>query len=87
MYVPLAHDPDVLFGLRVKDLVWPAAAALADLSVWRTWHTTEGLKVAVMSAMTSVGLLLAVTQIDETTLPEWIARWVLYWTRPRLYLP
>lgn len=87
VYLPLAHDPTVLFGLRLPDLVWVTAGFVSDLAIWRAWH--EWLfGVVVADGLVSLGaLVLAVARLEEASIPEWMVRSARFWLGSRLFLP
>ncbi|CAB1129238.1 protein of unknown function [Candidatus Hydrogenisulfobacillus filiaventi] len=50
--VPLAREPEVLWGLTVGDLIWPAAAVVVDVALWhwsRGWGNGRWLVVGAVS--------------------------------------
>ncbi len=87
VYVPLSREPEILFGLTLSDLVWFAAAAVADLGLWTEWRVKLSLRLVVMAAVWGLGTGLALIRIQEASLPEWFGRWVIYIVKPHLYLP
>lgn len=87
IYVPLAREPDILFGLRLSDIIWVGMAGAGDLAIWHGWMVAAGVKVAIMASVSLAGLGMALVRIEDATLPEWMMRLVRFCSMPRLYLP
>lgn len=87
VYIPLSREPEILFGLKLSDLLWVGAAGAADLGLWTRWTVALTLRILAIVGLSAAGLLLGLVRIHEASLPEWLVRWALFWLRPRLYLP
>ncbi|MCL5116389.1 MAG: hypothetical protein M1272_04500 [Firmicutes bacterium] len=87
VFLPLSHEPEVLFGLRFSDLLWLMGAAAADVGIWRGLRLWPDLRVACLGTISGIGVVLAVARVEDASLPAWIARGVRFWVTPRLFLP
>ncbi len=87
IYVPLTSEPEVLFGLRLSQLPWLAGSGLADVAVWHGWEFSITGRLVAMASLAVMGILLATARIQDVTLPEWFARYVMFRLKPHLYLP
>lgn len=87
VYMPLSREPDILFGLRVSDLMWVAASAAADLAIWHQSWADLTIRIGIMSILSAAGMALAAAKIEGDTLAQWLVRWIRFRITPRLYLP
>ncbi|PSR21268.1 MAG: hypothetical protein C7B45_11640 [Sulfobacillus acidophilus] len=87
VFVPLSHEPEVLFGLTLADLVWPAASILATLVIWHDAQIDVSVRLAFSALVMAAGMTLAKVRIEEVSLPQWATRIALFCLKPRLYLP
>lgn len=87
VYMPLSREPEVLFGLRLADLLWVLAASVIDLVAWRGLHHWLVTAAAVITVASALGVALAIVRVEDRSLPEWIGRAIRYGLSPRLYLP
>lgn len=85
--MPLSREPEILFGLRLMDLIWVMAAAVGDLASWHTIRGSWTLRIMVMVGIALIGLILALVRISDATLPEWGLRYARYLLSPHLFLP
>lgn len=85
--IPLTREPEILFGLRISDLIWIMAAVVSDLALWHGLRTVVAERLAFMALASAGGLGMAVIRLHEASLPEWIVRWARFWLSPHLYLP
>ncbi len=85
--IPLASQPDVLFGLKLTDIVWLLLAAAGDLAIWHGLRHGIMLRWAGWIGVTSCGMGFAVVRVDDIPLAQWLGQWLRFWLSPRLYLP
>jgi hypothetical protein len=87
VFMPLSREPEVLFGLKLSDLIWPTISSLTSLAVWHADKLGLSARLTVITMTMATGLVLAKARIEEASLPQWAMRFLLFWTRTRLYLP
>ncbi|MCY0897665.1 MAG: hypothetical protein OWU33_01805 [Firmicutes bacterium] len=85
--IPLSSQPDVLFGLKLTDIVWLLLAAVGDLAIWHALRHWVTLRWVGWIGVTSYGIGFAVVRVDDITLAQWLGQWLHFWLSPRLYLP
>ncbi len=85
--VPLDTDPPILGGMRLQDLIWPAAAIALDIAVWhqREWPST--MVYVLCTAILGVGFALAGVRVESRSLPQWVGIIAGFIIRPKHYLP
>lgn len=86
--VPLARQPEVLWGLTAGDLIWPAAAAVADLALWH-WIRPYGevFRWTAVAVVAACGAYPAWGRIDGQRPPAFVWRWIRYRLGANRYLP
>lgn len=87
VFVPLSREPEIVFGLKLSDIVWPAASAVVGLAIWHGWKVAPSVRLSVILPALAGGLGLAIVRIEETSLPQWMVRLMLFWIKDRLFLP
>lgn len=84
--VPLAREPEILFGLRLTDLIWLAVAAAGDLAVWR--HTPGlTLKAALVAGISGSGLAGGLGRIEGVPVFRFLLRVGRFVLGPRVFIP
>jgi hypothetical protein len=84
--LPLAREPEILFGLRLSDIPWLVAGITLDLWVWHELRPliARGVGIGGISLMAAV---LTWGRFDESSFPQWIWRMLFFLCSPRRYLP
>ncbi len=85
--VPLTADPPILGGMRLQDLVWPVAAIVVDMMMWRHGGWTNVMAYIARTLILSLGFLVAMIRIQTRSLPEWAVIIANFLIQPRRYLP
>lgn len=85
--IPLGREPEVLFGLKLSDLIWIAASATVDLAVWHGSHHVSPVAWVALGAASVSGVAMATVRYSNVSLPQWIWRWARFYLAPRLFLP
>lgn len=86
--LPLARDPDLLWGLSAADVLWPLAGAAVDLGVWKlAGHRHPFVTAIACGGLGAIALGLAWIRVEGRKVPQWTALAVGFWLRPHLYLP
>jgi hypothetical protein len=86
VFLPLASEPDILFGLHVEDLLWLALAGAGDLAVW---HRTTRIAIRVLldGVISGGGLAGGFLRIDGVSAVRFLFRVGRYWAGPRIFIP
>lgn len=84
--LPLSRDPEILWGLRLQDLMWIVMGAVADLGIW---HLPMAIKwrLAFLAMTSGISAGLAWIRISERTVPEWLGLLVWFYISPRSWVP
>lgn len=85
--IPLGREPEVLFGLKISDLIWIAGAAAVDMAVWHGSRHVSPPAWGALGAASLTGLALATVRHSDVSLPQWIWRWGRFYLSSRLFLP
>ncbi len=85
--VPLDTDPPILGGMRIQDLIWPAAAVGLDIVIWHQKDWSVSAVYTLCAVILIAGFVLAAVRIESRTLPQWAGIIVGFIFRPRRYLP
>lgn len=85
--VPLAREPAVLFGLRIRDTIWVLAGVIGIILIWHDVPLGSIAKLILMGMVGASAMGLALIRIEEATVPEWSLRFIKFWISARLFLP
>ena len=85
--IPLGREPEVLFGLRLSDLIWTAGAATVDMAIWHGSHHVSPTAWAAIGTVSLAGLALATVRRQDVSLPQWMWRWGRFYLSSHLFLP
>ncbi|MHB1610271.1 MAG: hypothetical protein ACYCOU_14670 [Sulfobacillus sp.] len=83
--VPLSKEPVVLWGLRLKDLVWLAIGLAGDLLVW-PHHRRWADHWEAMAVLSSGGVIMAWARYQGLSVSEWGLLLLRHTVRPKLYI-
>ncbi len=84
--LPLSRDPELVFGLRVQDLLWIVAGLAGDLVVWHLGMSLRW-RLATICGMSSAAAGVAWGRVADRTLPEWAWLMARFYLSGRLLLP
>ncbi|AUW94039.1 MAG: hypothetical protein C7B44_13055 [Sulfobacillus thermosulfidooxidans] len=84
---PLSKNPPLIWGMTVKDLMWPVLSLALDAIIWR--HDPRGgfVEVLVLTACAALGMALGIVRVHGRSIPSWLLVILLFYLHPRLYLP
>ncbi len=85
--LPLAKDPPLLWGMGLKDLIWPALSLAGDLLIWSHHPKFGVVEDIALAAVSAGGLIFGIVRVHSRSIPEWLVVIVLFYLHPRLYLP
>ncbi|WP_053957906.1 hypothetical protein [Sulfobacillus thermosulfidooxidans] len=85
--IPLQADPPIMAGMRLQDLIWPAASIALDILLSRHGKWSEAALDMERALIFIGGISLAMVRIQSRTLPVWLMVIGLFLCRPRRYLP
>ena len=73
--------------MTVKDLMWPVLSVVLDTMIWR--HDPRGglVEVLVLIATAALGMALGIVRVQGRSIPSWLLIILVFYLRPRLYLP
>lgn len=84
--LPLARNPEILWGLSLTDLPWILSGFPADLAVWHlNWPWTDkGVALVLISLAAATA---AWARIEGESLSHWAGLMARFWLAPKRYLP
>lgn len=84
--VPLARNPELLWGLTLTDLPWLMGGLFLDTALW---HCRWGLPAKAFGLVTASAVAAAGAwlRLGGNSLLGWSWLVAEFWARPRLYLP